>query len=468
MSAVIPRREETAARWLAVILLGSLALRLGLAFATASLPPRIVDEQHYVSLAHSLATGHGFNFPNGPTSLRPPLYPWLVSTIWRAVGAESLLAIRLVQAVLGVVTGLLAYRIGKDVFGEKAGLWAAGLTSAYPALVVAQVFVLTETLFALLVAATMAMVLSVLQRPRVASAIAAGVLLGAAALTRSILYLYPVVLVPLLVVWMRAPLARRLAVAAAFCAGYLAIVTPWAMRNTHLQRVPVIVDTMGGMNLRMGNYEFTPHDRMWDAVGQEGERSWIVGLPEHPPEGGTWTEGQKERWARGRAVAFMTAHPLLTAWRSSIKFGDFWALDRDFLAGVQRGLFAPPPVVTVIAGGLLAAAFPAALALAILGVWRVPSRDVHGKVILLLTVAFVCALHTIVFAHPRYRLPLMPLVLVFSGAAIASGAWRQFDLATWRDRAALVTLAAFAGLWVIQIAWRDWPAIAPLLSGRGV
>ena len=42
-----------------------------------------------------------------------------------------------------------------------------------------------------------------------------------------------------------------------------------------------IVDTMGGMNLRMGNYEYTPDDRMWDAVSLQGEKSWVHGLSPH-------------------------------------------------------------------------------------------------------------------------------------------------------------------------------------------
>ena len=39
-----------------------------------------------------------------------------------------------------------------------------------------------------------------------------------------------------------------------------------------------------------------------------------------------------------------------TLWRAAIKFSDFWALDRDYVAGIQRGLFHPPMWAAVVEG----------------------------------------------------------------------------------------------------------------------
>jgi len=454
-------------RWLTVALLAAVVIKLAVLAATVSLQPRIADERDYLLLARSLFEGNGFAFPNGPTSLRPPLYPAFVAAIWWVVGHESLLAVRFAQAIVGLLTGLLAYYVGRHLYGQRAGVIAAALVTLYPALLVAQSLLLTETLFSFFVTAMVASVVALLQRPRITFAVLAGLMLGAAALTRSILYPFPLVLVGLILWWLPVPRTRRCLMAIALCAAYAAIVGPWAVRNTRLQGVPVLVDTMGGLNLRMGNYEFTPHDRMWDAISQQGERSWIVGLPAQPDGGGEWTEGRKERWARSQAIAFIVSHPFLTAWRSLIRFGDFWALDRDFLAGVQRRLYSPPLLVTVLVGGALSVAYPAAMTLAVLGAWLVPPRDRRGAWLLLVVVAFVCALHSIVFAHPRYRLPLMPLLLVFGAAAVADGAWRHIDWRSWRGRGAILTMASMAALWIVQIAWRDWPAVRPLVLGSG-
>ena len=100
----------------------------------------------------------------------------------------------------------------------------------------------------------------------------------------------------------RGRLPRRVLLPALVFAGYAVIVAPWAMRNTRLQGVFTIVDTMGGINLRMGNYEYTPDDRMWDAVPRcaatgAGCTGWRPSCPDQAV-----TEGQKEKWAQRKAI----------------------------------------------------------------------------------------------------------------------------------------------------------------------
>jgi hypothetical protein len=68
---------------------------------------------------------------------------------------------------------------------------------------------------------------------------------------------------------------------------------------------------MGGINLRMGNYEYTPDDRMWDAVSLRGEKNWVYGIGadvDHTP-----TEGEKDKWAQRKALEYMRANPGITA-----------------------------------------------------------------------------------------------------------------------------------------------------------
>ncbi len=294
---------------LGIILGAALVLRLVILTMTAPLDLQIVDEQHYHVLATSLVEGRGLASASGPTSLRPPVYPALVAGLWSITGSRSLQVVRAAQGLLGLATAALVYWIGRRLYDERAGLVAAAITAFYPALVLANSLFLTETVFTFLLTAFVAALVALVQRPRPAVALAAGALLGLSALTRSVVWPFPLVLVPLLAWMAPTTVARRLACCALLVAGFAAVVAPWAVRNTRLQGVPVVVDTMGGMNLRMGNYEFTPHDRIWDAVSQRGTQSWIVGIPPQPPGGGEWTEGSKERWAREQAIAFMRAAP---------------------------------------------------------------------------------------------------------------------------------------------------------------
>ena len=450
------------ARALALVFGAGVLLRLAILAATPDLPIRIADEGHYHVLATSLVEGRGFSFESGPTSLRPPLYPAFITALWTMSGTHSLQVVRGAQIGLSLATVWLVFWTTRRLYDERAALYAAAITMFYPALIASNYFLLTETLFTFLVVLAIALTVAVLQWPSLWRAAALGACVGLAALTRSVFWPFPVVLGAALV-WLTAgPVRLRIGIAVAVLVGAVVVLAPWSVRNTRLQRVPIVVDTMGGMNLRMGNYEHTPHDRIWDAVSMTGGKSWIVGLPSPPAGAGPWTEGQKERWARDRAIAFMTAHPGLTLWRAVIKLGDFWALDRDFIAGLQQGLFRPPAWFAVAAAGAMLLAYPLVLVFAVGGIFLRPPPDWRAHVLLLLVVAFVCALHTIVFGHPRYRLPLMPVLGIYAGAAFASGTWRHVSMRT--ARAPVLVLVLLAGAWTAQFIVRDWSYAERLLA----
>lgn len=458
----MPMTTTPARRWLLAVVAAGLILRVCVLPWTTGLGASIEDEHQYLRLATSLVEGRGFSTDSGPTSLRPPLYPAMIAATWHVTGSRSLQAVRVVQIALAVALTLVIFAVGRDLFGERAGVAAAAVTCLYPSLFASTFFILTEVLFAALTAAAVWAAIRTFQRGSRWAALCAGLSIGLAALTRSVVYPLPV----LLGVWVMAShparFRDRLVLAVLLVAGAAAAIGPWAVRNTRLQGVPVLVDTMGGMNLRMGNYEHTPHERIWDAVSMTGSRNWVSGLPE-PPDGPTFTEGQKERWAREQAVAFMLAHPGLTLWRAAIKFGDFWALERDFIAGVQKGLFRPPAAIAVAAGVLILISYPLTLVLAIFGLGYLGRVNCPAAWLPLAVTLFVCALHSVVFGHPRYRLPLMPLVGVYAAAALTGGLAQT--AASWRHRAVPMALTAgFVLMWLVQFVWRDWPRVARLVA----
>jgi 4-amino-4-deoxy-L-arabinose transferase-like glycosyltransferase len=326
--------------------------------------------------------------------------------------------------------------------------------------------ILTETLFTFLLVAFVLLTVLLVQAPRAGLAIACGLTLGLAALTRSILWPLPLILCPLLAVLIRAPLSRRLLLPGLVLAGYALAVAPWAIRNTRLQRVVTVVDTMGGINLRMGNYEYTPDDRMWDAVALTGEKSWVYGLSADPP-GQPITEGQKEKWAQHKAIEFMRTHPGETARRALIKFADFWGLEREFMAGVQQGLYAPPVGLQVIGSLAIVLAYVVVVIAGAAGIWLAAPADWRLHVVMLLPIVVVMAAHTIVFGHSRYHLPLMPIFGLYGAALVAAGA-PAFRLSHRPVMVgAAVTVTVLLSVWIRQIAVSDFARIRALLSHAG-
>ena len=452
---------------LTIALLLGLFVRLAILWETPNLGTKIVDEQQYSQIAVNIVAGHGFGWaPGDLTSIRPPLYPGLLAAIWGAAGGQNLQAVRVVQILLALATTALVYLLGARVYGQAVARWAAAVCWLYPSFIFFNFLILTETLFTFLLVAFVLLTILTVQTPRAWVALACGLALGLAALTRSILWPVPLILCPLLAFLIRAPLSRRIALPCLVLAGYALVVAPWAIRNTELQGVVTIVDTMGGMNLRMGNYEYTPDDRMWDAVSLRGEKSWVHGLSSDLP-GQSITEGQKEKWAQRKAIEYMRANPLVTLRRSFIKFADFWGLEREFVAGVQNGLYTPPAWFQVIGSLAILLGYVAIVIAGAAGMWLAAPRDWRVHILLLLPVVLITGAHTIVFGHSRYHLPLMPIFAVYGAALLAARAPAyRFSYRPVLVGAA-VTVTVLLSVWIRQIALSDFARITAMLGHAG-
>jgi len=435
IAAEVPTEATTAARpgarvstALLVILCAGVAVRVALWFWFADRTPQIFDEKTHDRLAVNLVQyGEFAEEPGEPLSLRPPLYPMLVAGIYAVCGLENYQAARLFQAALSLVTVFLVYRLGAALYTRRVGLWAAGICCFYPSLLGYNNLILTEVLFTFLLVLFSLLLVHSLQSRSLGFLAAAGVALGLAALTRSVLWLFPPVLgVFLLWAWPDS-LSRRAGAVVLMLAASSLTIAPWAVRNTFLQETFVAVDVMGGRNFMMGNYRHTPLYRSWDAISLEGEKSWAHELFANTTAAQCTTQGQVDKLALRHGLKFVFANPGLTLQRDMIKFFDFWGLERELIAGAARGYFGPfsrPALVLLTVA--VAGSYALALFLGVFGLCLAPSANRRLLYFLLLIVLFITGMHTLVFGHSRYHVPLMPLIFVFAAAALVSAPeiWR--------------------------------------------
>jgi 4-amino-4-deoxy-L-arabinose transferase-like glycosyltransferase len=448
---------------LALILLAGVAVRVALWLPFRHDPIHIADERDYNALAGNLVGCGEYTFhPGGPaTSLRPPLYPALVAGVYAVAGVENFAAVRLVQAVLSLLTVVVLYRLGRELLSPRAATWLAGLACFYPSLLVFNNLILTEVLFTLLLTTSCYLLVLALRRESLAYLALGGATLGLAALTRSVVWLSPPFLAVFLLVAWKGGWGRRLAAAAAVSAAFAVTIAPWAVRNTRLQDTFVAIDTMGGRNFMMGNYRYTPLYRSWDAISVSGEESWEHEVFTTYPYELRPTQGRVDKLALRQGVEFVKQHPGITAQRSLVKFFDFWGLEREIIAGAGQGNFGRVSramllaLTVVIAGG-----YAAVLFLAVFGAVLAPPADRRASWLLLCVIAFVCGLHTLAFAHSRYHLPVIPLVLIFTAAALgnARSIWRRRR--TWSFRVAGCVCVVFVAGWLWSVLMVDWEKFA--------
>jgi len=398
--------------WL--VFLAAASLRLAIGTALWDQPLRIVDEQHYHQLARGIAERGEFAFkPGRPTAMRPPLYPAFLAGFFRLGLGHP--AVRAVQAALALVTGLLLWRLGRRWWGKGAAAAGTAVFLLYPTLVFFNFLILTETLFIFLLLLALWMLERGVRSGGPVWCSSAGVVWALAGLTRSIAY--PVgLLLGLATVWLsRRHGLKALVLGAAFVVCFAVTLSPWAYRNYRVFGQVVPVGTMGGLNLYMGNYEHTPLHRAWAAV-----EVWNSGKPGHLPPG---NEAQRQKAAVNQALAYMKAHVLQTALRSMVKLANFWGLERTVVAGMEKGYFSRfscPVAITIAAVFILGACILVTFCGLVGFVWRfLWARAPMDWVAAVMFVGF-SGLHALVFGHPRYRLPLVPLLCGY-----AAWAWFQ-------------------------------------------
>ena len=179
---------------LASILLVGLLLRLGIMAVMDGSELQIVDETHYDELAVHLVETGDFGSETEPyVSIRPPLYPWLISEIYRVFGIQNYTAVRVIQILISLVTVLCVYGLARECgfLSRNASLAAAGIFCFYPSLVMQNFFILTETFFTFWLVLVLWSALRFLRTGSIYAACFCGAFIALGALTRSILWLSP-------------------------------------------------------------------------------------------------------------------------------------------------------------------------------------------------------------------------------------------------------------------------------------
>lgn len=253
---------------LVAILLLAVALRGAEAWDGRS---PVYDAQGYAAIAANLESGAGFTL--GPTATQPasnysPGLPLLTSAVYELSGGVHERSARLILALIGSLSVLFAYLIGRRLGGPLAGLMGAAGVAIYPALLEYQGMLMSEPLAATLLSGAVLAVLWADTDRRRGSWLVPGVLLGALALTRPE-YLAISVLIAVVVFARggRDGWRRCLPQALILLLGLGLVVAPWTARNAVALDRFVPVSTGGGQVLFAGSYMPSGGDP--ERVGEE-------------------------------------------------------------------------------------------------------------------------------------------------------------------------------------------------------
>ncbi len=193
------------------------------------------DSLAYSTAAINLTTDGEF----GETYRRPPAYPVFLAGIYTVFG-QHILAIRIVQALIGAFLAVGIAIMGQRIGGEGVGVLAGILWSIYPLGVFIAGLVYPVSLATMFLAcAILCLLPNSSQELSPGRAVLGGVLLGLAALTKPVILVTAAAVMLWLMYWER---PRRLLLVSLLLFGLALSLVPWTVRNFYVHGRIVAVE----------------------------------------------------------------------------------------------------------------------------------------------------------------------------------------------------------------------------------
>jgi 4-amino-4-deoxy-L-arabinose transferase-like glycosyltransferase len=401
---MVPKVERLAYKHLlAFVLFVAVLVRIPMAFYMGdqvTVLPGIHDQISYDALARSLLAGQGYRFTehwypftpaNTPTAHWSFLYPLYLAGIYRLIGYHPLGA-RLFQGIVGgALMCLFIYLIGRRIVSERVALLGAGLAAVYGYFIYYSVALMTETFFIVMVLLCLLVSLQLKDEPSLARWILLGLSLGVATLIRQTILLFA----PVLFVWLFWELKGRIRLwhFVVSLGMIVLLITPWTMRNYHVYRQFLPLNSNAGYALYASNH---PH------LGTDWRNENIV-VPV-PEELAGQNEAAINHALLRKGIGFVLEDPGRYLWLildKALEYFQFWPSSQSSsISNLARvlsfGLYMP----FMLLGLLLS-----------LSHWR-------NYIPLYLFATVHTGIHLISWPSIRYRLPVDAVLMLFAGLAV--------------------------------------------------
>lgn len=208
-----------------------------------------MDARYHDEWAQAIASGE--IFIEGPY-FRAPLYPALLATVYKVFG-YSYVAPRVIQAILGALSCGLLFLIGLRVFGRVVGAVAGFVAAGYWMLIYFDGELLIPSLIIFLDLMLIYTLLLASKAPGRLVYGLAGVVLGLTAIARPNVLLFGPAVVAWLIVLYRREFGRAVTYALCVTAGCLLVIAPITIRNYLVGKDAVLIASQGGVNFYIGN-----------------------------------------------------------------------------------------------------------------------------------------------------------------------------------------------------------------------
>ena len=246
---------------------------------------QLIEHNTYLELATSMlerGTYEGYSRDNIDL-VRTPIYPLFAAGVL-GVSGQNLAYLALAQVLLTMVTCGLVFLVGREIFGETAAVASAWVFALSPTSLFVALTALTETLFAVLLALSVYLLVRYWRTPDLKWAVGSAVLLGLNTLVRPIgIWLIPLWAVLILINQTEPNVRRRMQTAGAILLAGTLVLIPWQLRNyfvaDQFTLTPVGEKTIRNWMIAPGLAEargFTREQAVSEIASQDDEQAYLL------------------------------------------------------------------------------------------------------------------------------------------------------------------------------------------------
>lgn len=352
-----------------------------------------IDPDKNGDLSRNIFAGKGFIYSDSekPAIDRGPVYPYLISLLFAVTGTTDYRVVQIFQAILFGVTGLLVFLIVKYVSSNRTAVFAQIFYTVYPMFIWYTSRVWIETTHTFLVTLTAYILIRVYHKLSLWGIFLLGISLGLTLLTKSILILFPFLLLPVFYFrWKKEGLGFALI---ALMIAYL-LILPWTLRNYFVSQEFVPVHTSLGLNLTQGD----ALANNWFKYPLSNMPSWFVGDAKMTEVlKGTNVTPQDAVGDKILVKNFIDKNltrPHYLLWRTLINSVTFWYLSESAVKSIFLACLQFPLLIIFIIG--------------VRRVWR----NIPALIPLIYMIMYFFVVHSLIIGWARYSVPIIPLILV--------------------------------------------------------
>jgi len=337
-----------------------------------------------------------------PTAHRTPVYPLFLSGVYFLFG-HSYLAVRIVQSLISSLTCIVIYLIGKRVVNKNVGAITAIVSVFYPFFIYYTGYLLVETLFTFLLAAVIYWLIRSIEKPDWKNLGLSGVFMGLAALCKPTTFAFvPFSVLGFLVILgiRKVSTYRNIGI---FLLFFVITLSPWVSRNYIVFKRVIPSTTQLGFALLDGSLLFDA-EHQW-RIEEELQTNPVV------LRGKELNEIEQNQYYTKVALEFIRNNPKYMMKLALRKFLKFWRLyphtESIYMYGHAKSFLV---LVSLLSYGLL-------LPFSLLGIIFSIRKWKQFIFFYGLIVSFTF-IHLIVWSQIRYRLPIMPYIIVFAAFSL--------------------------------------------------